>query len=218
MERVRPQTFDAVVFDMDGVLIDARDWHYEALNDALEIFGAHIPYDEHQLRFNGLPTREKLRILTQEGRLPFHVHDLVNDVKQERTLRQAAKLCFPDVSHLILLGTLKARGIRLGVATNSIRQTSSTMLAFAGVLPFLDVLITNEDVQRPKPSPEIYIRACEMLGVHPNMTLVIEDHDIGKASAEAAGCYCIQVSGPQDVRLDLVASVMDEIGDAPHGG
>jgi phosphoglycolate phosphatase-like HAD superfamily hydrolase len=61
---------NTVIFDMDGVLVDARDWHYESLNSALEIFGAAIPYSEHLERFDGLPTKAKLSMLVEEGRIP----------------------------------------------------------------------------------------------------------------------------------------------------
>ena len=60
----------AVVFDMDGVLIDAREWHYEALNEALELFGFTIDRESHLTRFDGLPTRDKLKALSQEKGLP----------------------------------------------------------------------------------------------------------------------------------------------------
>lgn len=195
---------EAVVFDMDGVLIDARDWHYEALNDALQIFGAYITYEEHIARFNGLPTREKLRVLNSEGRLPTHVNSLVSAVKQERTIRRAAGMCFPKVEHLLLLGWLKARQIKLGVATNSIRQSSEAMLTFAGVRRHLDCLVTNEDVPRAKPAPDIYLSACETLGVMPQSVLVIEDHPIGVQAATEAGCSVIRVDDPEDVSISLL--------------
>ena len=194
----------AVVFDMDGVLIDARDWHYNALNSALEIFGVRISYEEHLERFNGLPTRVKLSILSDDGRLPRHVHDLVESVKQERTLREAARLCFPRVEHLLMMSWIKRRGCAIGVATNSVRATSTTMLDFAGLLPSLDVLVTNEDVNESKPAPAIYSLACSQLRVAPCETLVIEDHDIGVQAARAAGCQVVQVSGVEDVSTALI--------------
>ncbi len=211
---------EAVVFDMDGVLIDARDWHYRALNDALELFGTSIGYDEHLTRFNGLPTREKLGALTAEGRLPAHVHHLVNAVKQERTIREAASLCFPVVEHLLLVSWIQSRGLKVGVATNSIRATSTTMLQFAGILERLDCLITNEDVMRAKPHPDIYLEACSALEVSPSQTLVIEDHHFGVQSALAAGCQVIQVTGPEDVAIPLVERHLSEddlSGGPTHG-
>lgn len=220
MAGIQPGSIDAVIFDMDGVLIDARDWHYRALNDALELFGASISYEEHLSRFNGLPTREKLGTLTTEGRLPAHVHHLVNAVKQERTLREAATLCFPVVEHLLLISWLQSRGLKVGVATNSIRATSTTMLQFAGLLERLDCLVTNEDVKRAKPYPDIYLEACSTLKVAPSRALVIEDHHFGVQSALAAGCQVVQVTGPEDVAIPLVERYLSEqdlSGGAIHG-
>lgn len=194
----------AVVFDMDGVLIDAGDWHFRALNEALSIFDAAISREDHIDRFNGLPTRVKLAMLTEEGRLPAHLHHVVEEVKQERTLREAARLCFPRVEHLLLVAWLKHHGCLVGVATNSVRQTSRTMLDFAGLLDELDVLVTNEDVARAKPAPDIYLEAARLLGVDPADVLVVEDHPYGVASARSAGCTVVQVDGVDDVTTALL--------------
>ena len=202
--------FQAVVFDMDGVLIDARDWHFRALNDALEIFGTSISYEDHIARFDGLPTRVKLNMLTDEGLLPGHVHTLINAVKQERTLREAASLCFPRIEHLLLLGWLRQQGLRVAVATNSIRETASTMLNFAGILPSIECLVTNEDVARAKPFPDIYLRTSEILALAPRDLLVVEDHPYGVAAAEAAGCTVVQVSSVKDVTVDLIERVLNQ--------
>lgn len=196
---------------MDGVLIDARDWHYRALNEALAIFGVEIAMCEHLDRFNGLPTRVKLAMLSDQGRLPIHLHEVIERVKQERTLREAAKSCFPRVEHLLMMGWLRQRGCKIGVATNSVRATSTAMLEFAGLLPHLDVLVTNEDVSRSKPHPEIYETACRLLGVKPGETLVVEDHEYGVAAATAAGCRVVQVPGVEQVSTALVSAEFEAL-------
>jgi len=204
MSSLVPPRFSAVIFDMDGVLIDARDWHYRALNDALEIFDASIDRHEHETRFDGLPTRVKLQMLTDEGKLPAHLHELIDEVKQERTLREAAQRCFPRVEHLLMMEWLKREGISIGLATNSIRRTTLAMLDFAGLLNYLDVIVTNEDVRNAKPAPDIYLEAVRLLGVTPGQTLVVEDSEFGIRSAEAAGCTVIRVSGIEDVSENLL--------------
>lgn len=196
--------FKAVIFDMDGVLIDARDWHYRALNRGLEVFGAEITYEEHLERFNGLPTRVKLLTLMEEGRIPKIAKEYIEAVKQAWTLREAANSCFPRIEHLILFGILKAAGLKVGVATNSIRETSTAMLGYAGLLGQLDVFVTNEDVLNPKPSPDIYSLAANTLGVQPGECLVVEDHDYGIIAAEAAGCQTLRVADPDEVNADIV--------------
>ena len=198
--------YSAIVFDMDGVLVDARDWHFESLNEALKIFGEEISRDEHERRFDGLPTKVKLRMLEDEGRLPAGLATQIESVKQERTLRAAARLCFPNLEHLIMLAELKRSGYKIGVATNSIRSSASAMLNFAGVLESLDVLVTNEDVERAKPDPAIYLKACESLGMNPNQILVFEDNQYGIAAAKAAGCDVVRVESPLQLNLPFVES------------
>jgi beta-phosphoglucomutase len=201
----------AVIFDMDGVLIDARDWHYEALNQALEIFGLGIPYDTHLTSFNGLSTRQKLDKLTESDLLPVELHSVISNTKQNRTLRIAAEKCFPLTQHLILIELLRVKGYKVAVYTNSIRETAEAMLEYAGLLEKIDVLVTNQDVKHPKPNPEGYLLACLKLGVEPSQTFVVEDGDFGIQAAELAGCKVIKVNEPNDVSISLLAKFIPEI-------
>ena len=73
----------AVIFDMDGVLIEAKDWHYESLNKALSFFGQEISRYDHLITFDGLPTKKKLAMLSDIGDLPYDLHNLINDLKSE---------------------------------------------------------------------------------------------------------------------------------------
>mgnify|MGYP002631878922 CR=1 FL=1 len=192
---------DTVIFDMDGVLIDARDWHFDALNHALELFGYSISREEHEARFDGLPTRIKLEMLTVDRGLPRSLHPLIGTIKQERTLRIAAANCYPRAQHVILIAALKRSGIKVGVATNSIRETTEAMLTYAGILPLVDVVVTNQDVKNSKPDPEIYQLTVSKLGSIPKNTLVVEDNINGITSAIAAGCKVVQVANPYEVHI-----------------
>ena len=201
----------AVLFDMDGVLIDARDWHYQALNEALIPFGYEISYVDHEARFNGLSTNSKLRILSEEFSFPFSLHELVNIIKQDRTLRIAGQLCFPNVKHQILLSRLKQRDIKVGVVTNSIRKSAEALLDYAQLFNFLDVLVTNQDVTKQKPDPECYLLACHKLGIEPSQVIVIEDGEYGAKAANDAGCKVLRVSNPEDVTLELLVDYIPEL-------
>ena len=201
----------AIIFDMDGVLIDARDWHYEALNQALEIFGLDISYDTHLTSFNGLSTRQKLDKLTESDLLPAELHSVISNTKQNRTLRIAAEKCFPLTQHLILIELLRVKGFKVAVYTNSIRETAEAMLEYAGLLEKIDVLVTNQDVKHPKPNPEGYSLACLKLGVEPSQTFVVEDGEFGIQAAELAGCKVIKVNEPNDVSISLLAKFIPEI-------
>ena len=196
---------------MDGVLIDARDWHYDALNEALRLFGLEISREDHLSRFNGLSTKKKLNMLSEENLLPIDLHQILEAVKQDRTLRIAAQKCFPNVSHQVLITRAKALGIKVGLVTNSIRKSSEFMLEYAGLLRFMDVVITNEDVAEGKPSPEGYLKAMQILGVKPAETLVVEDGDYGIVAAEKSGARVIRVANPNDVNLELLMPYLPEL-------
>jgi beta-phosphoglucomutase len=194
--------YKAIIFDMDGVLIDAREWHYSALNQALEPFGMEIGLTEHAEKYNGLSTKTKLKMLSEEKGLPTQVHDVIFNIKQDRTFRIASEKCFPDVNHQVLLARLRKMNLKLAVYTNSIRDTAIYMLDRANITPYMDVIITNQDVVNHKPSPEGYILVCNKLGISPSEALVIEDGEFGKKAAYSAGCDVLEVDGPSDVSLD----------------
>jgi HAD superfamily hydrolase (TIGR01509 family) len=113
-----------------------------------------------------------------------------------------------------MLAELRRRGMGLAVATNSIRSTTQTMLAYAGVLVFMDHVVTNEDVKSPKPSPDIYLMACSKLGVMPESVLVVEDNVNGVRAATSAGCRVLEVSGPSDLDLNRLDKRLEELWSA----
>jgi beta-phosphoglucomutase len=194
--------YKAIIFDMDGVLIDARDWHYSALNQALEPFGMEIGLAEHEEKYNGLSTKTKLKMLSEEKGLPTQVHEAIFNIKQDRTFRIASEKCFPNLNHQVLLARLRKMDLKLAVYTNSIRDTAMYMLDRANISPYLDVVVTNQDVVHHKPNPEGYLLVCNKLEITPAEALVIEDGEYGKKAAYSAGCDVLEVSGPSEVSLD----------------
>lgn len=202
-------TIEAVVFDMDGVLIDAKDWHYHALNRALEHFGYSISRADHLSSFDGLPTRNKLEMLSKERGLPRGLHGFLNELKQQYTVDQVHQQCKPIFVHEYALSSLKARGYRLGVASNAIRSTVELMMRKSNLATYLDVVLSNEDVEKAKPHPEIYLKAAAMLGIPPARCLVVEDNPHGIRAAEEAGCPLLVVQGVLDVQLDRILQAID---------
>ena len=194
----------AVVFDMDGVLIDAKEWHYEALNRALELFGFTISRADHLSTFDGLPTRTKLEMLSREKDLPRGLHSFINEMKQQYTVEQVHIHCKPTFTHEYALSALKAEGYKLAVASNSIRSTVELMMQKSSLEPYLDVMLSNQDVAKPKPAPDIYLKAAELLGFQPDECLVVEDNQNGIRSAEAAGCPLMVVQSVYEVQLDRI--------------
>lgn len=201
----------AIVFDMDGVLIDAREWHYEALNRALALLGFSISRFDHLSTYDGLPTRRKLEMLSMERGLPRALHDFLSALKQEYTTQIVHTVCRPVFQHEYALSRLKADGYLLGVASNSVRRTVELMMERSDLTPYLSSVLSNEDVEHGKPHPAIYTLAMERLSVTPDETLVIEDNAHGVESAEAAGAHLAVVRSPMDVTYDLIVDRINSL-------
>lgn len=204
----------AVVFDMDGVLIEAKDWHYEALNRALALFGYAISRYDHLVTFDGLPTRKKLEMLSRERGLPPALHGFINDLKQKYTMEIVHAQCKPVFSHEYALSTLKSQGMKLAVASNSVRNSVETMMDKSNLKPYLDLLLSNEDVRAAKPDPEMYRKAIATLGVAPEETLVLEDNEKGIASARGAGAHVMVVQAVTDVTYGNIVEQIQRIESA----
>jgi len=210
-ESSRNHNIKAVIFDMDGVLIDAREWHFLALNQVLKPLGIAISEKDHIEKYDGLSTKVKLDMLTAEVGLPLELHEIINKVKQDRTLRIANQFCYPNIRHQILLSRLRVENFKIGLVTNSVRETTEFMLKRANVFDFLDIVITNEDVRNAKPDPEGYKLCCERLGLRPEEVLVIEDGGYGIQAAEQAGCNVQKVGSPDDLSLELLSELIPRL-------
>lgn len=199
----------AVIFDMDGVLIDAKEWHYDALNRALGLFGMEISRYDHLVTYDGLPTRTKLTMLSMERGLPAALHAFINDMKQVYTTEIIHAKCRPAFFHQFALSRLRTEGYRMAVCSNSVRSTVGLMLDRAELSPFLDFHLSNEDVDRPKPAPDIYCAAMARLGVEPAECVVVEDNPNGIAAARTAGAHVLCVTDVREVNYANIRRFID---------
>ena len=201
-------SIQAILFDLDGVLVNMPQGHYEALNRALSLFGVTIQEQEHHDFFNGLPTRKKLETLEQQGRLPEGLREIINSIKQKYTKEIIPKYCVPDHSKIILLKHLKNRGYLLGCCSNSTKETLHLMLQSAHLFDHFDIIIGNDEIEHPKPHPEIYLTAMNRLGLKPLECIIIEDSPHGIASARATGAHVRVVRNTGDVHLGLFEDLL----------
>ena len=196
----------AVIFDMDGVLIEAKDWHYEALNRALRLFGLEISRYEHLTTFDGLPTKRKLQILSAQGNLPPELHEFLNDMKQRYTMEIVNTQCKPRFNHEYALSKLRAQGYRLAVCSNSIRDTIDVMMRKAALDQYLEFFVSNQDVSKPKPDPEMYNVAIARMGLAPSECLIVEDNENGIKAARASGGQVMEVTDVNDVTYAAISA------------
>lgn len=204
----------AIIFDMDGVLIDAKDWHYEALNRALRLFGHEISRHAHLTAYDGLPTRKKLEMLSIESGLPRGLHEFINELKQNYTMEYIQTRCKPRFTHEFALSRLKTMNYRMAVASNAIRKSVDTMLAKSCLVEYFEFTLCNEDVTYPKPHPAIYHESIRRLGYKPSECLVLEDNENGVRAAQHAGAHVMIINTVDDVRLDAIQAFINTIENA----
>lgn len=191
---------------MDGVLIDAKDWHYDALNKALAIFGLEISRHDHLVTFDGLSTNQKLSMLSKTCVLPKSLHGFINDMKQQYTMDITHQLCKPIFHHQYALSKLKEHGYKLAVASNSIRNTVKVMMEKSALSEYLSFYLSNQDVSKGKPDPEIYTLAINKLGLKPEECVIVEDNENGIRAALASGAHVLEVETINDVNYDNIIS------------
>lgn len=189
----------AIIFDMDGVLIEAKDWHYKALNRALQLFGMEISRYDHLVTYDGLPTKKKLEMLSMERGLPRGLHSFINQMKQQYTMEIVYAECKPKFHHEYALSKLKNENYRMAVCSNSVRNTIEVMMQKASLSQYFDFYISNEDVVHGKPDPEMYNKAIEQLGLLPHECMIIEDNENGIKAARASGAHVMIVDNVLDV-------------------
>jgi HAD superfamily hydrolase (TIGR01509 family) len=194
-----------VLFDLDGVIVDTKEIHYKALNDAISQVDPKyiITEAEHVARYDGLKTRTKLNMLSEEKGLPYTVHQQIYDEKQRLTIYHFSQIQSNERMREIFK-TLSEDGYIVGCCTNCIRRTALVALAKVGVIEYLDVIMTNDDVKNAKPHPEIYWKAMSMMGCLPEETLIIEDSPQGLLSATRSRADYIRVKNSKDVTLDKI--------------
>jgi len=194
----------AIIFDLDGVLVDARELHFEALNRALEKFGHIITRDEHLSTYDGLPTRKKLDMLTKNKGLEKKHYGDIWKQKQIETRDIIDHEFEYDERIRSILSKLKSEGYLLAVCSNSIRESTKMMLIRKGFLEFMEFYISNQDVIKPKPSPEMYLKAFIKLGVKPKECIIVEDSHHGRQAAFDAGGHICSVENAEKLNYEKI--------------
>lgn len=202
-----------VIFDLDGVLIDSRDMHYEALNNALSNVDRKYAIDreEHLSVYDGLPTSRKLNLLTERKGLPVDKHQQIWEDKQVETLNIFGKL-EQDYQLMHYFKQLKDKGYQVAVASNSIRNTVKLVLLKLGLLEFIDYYISNEDVHRNKPFPEMYWNCMTACNALPKDTVILEDSHIGRQGALDSGSHLIAIENRDHLnqdKIDKIFTILD---------
>lgn len=199
-----------IIFDLDGVLVDTRELHYESLNLALQPYSIHISYGEHIAKYNGHPTRYKLDLLSKEKNLSHKHHDAIWKHKQEYTQQLLKKHIVPNQPIIDAIQQL-SKTYKIYVASNSIWKTVKNSLLFSNLIEHVDFFISCEDVKLPKPSSEIYLKCFQHANICPSDALIIEDSPIGIEAAKNSGAHVFPVNSSNDVNLENIQKFISNI-------
>lgn len=202
-----------ILFDLDGTLVEAKDWHYEALNAALKQHGhAAIRYDDHLRDFDGLPTRIKLEKLGIVG----EAASKVNATKQVLTQAVILQKCKPDPELRRELAKLWHLGYRMAICSNAIRASCDAMIWGSGIADYFWFWLSAEEIDRPKPDPQCWHEAMRLFGAAPSETVIVEDSEVGIESAQASGAHVYKVESPQEVQSGDILNFIAEVQSAEH--
>ena len=201
-----------IIFDLDGVLVDAKDMHYYALNRALSDIDEDyvIERDEHLSIYDGRPTKVKLKLLTENKGLPECKYDEVWSGKQKATIDIINETFTYDERIREVLSYLSSK-YKIAVCSNSIRNSTKMMLLRKGFIEYIDFFISNQDVVKPKPSTEMFLKAMLRAKVDPNETLIIEDSHIGRQAAINSGAHLLGVARVEDVTISNICNKINSI-------
>jgi beta-phosphoglucomutase-like phosphatase (HAD superfamily)/dTDP-glucose pyrophosphorylase len=201
---------NAFIFDLDGVLIDSKEIHFDALNLALlEISQQYVISKEEQAStFEGLSTKAKLDILSYSKGLPKELHNVIWEKKQIYSSNMF-QVFEKDQDLIDLFKLIKSFNIKIGVASNAIRDTVVGSLKSLGVYNLVDYALSNEDVSNPKPNPEIYESMISLLGSSPEKTVIFEDSEIGQAAAKASLAKLFSVTKREDISLPYISKAIE---------
>lgn len=200
---------ELVIFDLDGVLVDACEWHRIALNESLmQNCNYEISLEEHYKNYNGIPTKIKLKKLVEKGIIKEEQIQQIEKIKQEKTIEAINKYAFQRQEKIELLSFLKEKNIKIACYTNSIRNTAELMLQKTGILNFFDILVTNQDVQKSKPNPEGYLKILSELNISAKKALIVEDSPKGLEAAHLSGCKYVKVPNPDKVTKKFIENII----------
>jgi len=197
-----------IIFDLDGVLVEAKNIHFEALNEAL---GSkyEISWNEHLSKYDGLKTNQKLEMLTKEKGLSPNLYKKIWDKKQQITLQKLSNLK-PSYQLQVCMDALIFQGYKLAVCSNSIRKTVLTVLSKFDIIDKFDLILSNEDVTNSKPHPEIYWKAMSVIGCLPEETLIIEDSPYGLLAANRSKANVMRVGSPKEITYNNIRRYLNK--------
>jgi beta-phosphoglucomutase len=186
----------AVIFDLDGTLIDNNSYHRQTWEKYLEKIGKQISEEEFNANMNGRTNEDAIKYIF--GKEVTDEESLKHTLDKEALYREIYKPFIKPIPGLIdFLEILKSKNIPVAIATSGIQPNIDFMFENIPIKKYFDVVINSAHIKKGKPHPEIYLKAASLLNVEPANCLVFEDAAVGIKSAKAAGMKVIALATTQ---------------------
>lgn len=206
----------ALLFDLDGTLIDSEYFHYECWNEILEEYNVVLTYQDWLKTYAGVPLPVNARNLLEK----YNIDAPLQDVITRREHLTLERLKTKDVNlmpfALEFIEFFHAKGLTLTIVTSSPRQDVEAIFDRNGLRKYFSLIITRSEVTKSKPDPESYNVCCEQLNISKESCIVFEDTINGVKSAVAAGltCFAIQNNTEEHERLSIANRLFLNLNEA----
>ncbi len=201
----------AVIFDMDGVLVDSQPYHFKADIETMSEYGV-VKDQKFYEKFAGTLTSDRMRILKDLFKLDIPVEEMVKK-REDMILEIMAREDIKPVSGIPeFLKSIKNRGLKTAVASSSGYDLIGLILSRLGISEYFDSITSGNDVKRGKPDPDVFLLAAERIGVNPRDCFVVEDSENGVKAAKSAGMKALGYINPTSGNqcLDMADAVTDD--------
>lgn len=190
----------AVIFDMDGVIINSEPLHQKVEREIVEELGGKLRDDE-VASFVGATDYSMWSTIKEKFNLELSVEELI-EIKKERFIKEIDEIeLVPNFMNFML--SLHKKGYLMAIASSNNRRIVDTIVNRFQLYKYMKSVISGEEVRRSKPDPEIFLTAAKKMNVKPSDCIVIEDAYNGVKAAKAAGMKCIGLKNPNTGNQDL---------------
>jgi len=194
---------EAVIFDMDGVLIDSEPIHIGIEKQLFDKLGIDVSATVHR-SYMGASNEFMYSDLRSRFKLSESVSELIESDELFRSDYFHRLDTIPANDGLIsLLGQIKTAGLKLAVATSSSPEIANLLLNKCGIASFFDAIVTTSEAGKSKPSPDVYLLAAQRIGVLPEDCIVFEDSPNGLSAAKSAGMFCVVIQSDNEIIKEL---------------
>jgi beta-phosphoglucomutase family hydrolase len=191
----------AVIFDLDGVIVESENAHIEAEKQTFLKYGIQLSAEELH-KYTGTTAKAMFTELIRKYRLSTTFEE-ISSRKEEIFFRLLKEDAEPTKGIITLLRELKSKRIKLAIGSSSTKKQIKYVLSKLDIAHLFDSVVGAEDIVQSKPDPEIFLEAAAELNVHPSECLVVEDSKLGVEAAKSANMKCVGYRNPNSGDQDL---------------